>query len=316
MRRAFGLLLSAALVLLTAVGCEHTGRIARFTALNFAVLFDEPRPVEHRVSDPHVPGARLSALWVGHATVLLQLDDRWVLTDPVFTRRVGQLSNRLVEPGLRPDQLPELDVVLISHLHFDHLSLGSLDLIEDRIRTLVLPEGGAVYVPHSRVLPVELPQGVSFEQDGLRVTAVPAAHNGMRYGLDREWLTTSYTGYVIEYRGTRVYFAGDTAFRAEDFRDIGGRFGELDLALLPIAPIEPRDFMHRHHTDPDEALTAFQLLRAKWLLPIHFDTFVNSFDEFGAAPRALREAMGRRGIGPDRVTLLRHGEQRVYAWRR
>jgi N-acyl-phosphatidylethanolamine-hydrolysing phospholipase D len=207
-------------------------------------------------------------------------------------------------------------LVVISHLHFDHLSLGSLDLIEDRIRTLVLPEGGAVYVPASRILPTELPWGQSFEQDGLRVTAVPVAHNGWRYGLDRAWMTTSYTGYVIEYRDTRVYFAGDTAFQADAFRGIREQFAEIDLALLPIAPIEPRDFMHHHHTDPAQALAAFELLGARWLLPIHFDTFVNSFDEFGVAPRVLREEMQRRGVDPQRVTVLQHGERRVYAWRR
>lgn len=194
-------------------------------------------------------------------------------------------------------------------------SLGSLELIEDRVETLVLPEGGAVYVPSSRVPPTELPLGETIEHNGLRVTAVAAAHNGWRYGLDNAWLRTSFSGYVVEYRGTSVYFAGDTAFLPDSYRDIRRRFPKLDLALLPIAPIEPRDFMHRHHTDPAEALSAFELLGARAMLPIHFDTFINSFDEFGFAPTELERERVRRGLGADRVTLLRQGERHVYAWR-
>ena len=308
------ILLGSLLVVLL-VACQNISRIARFSAKNFATLFTTPRPAPIGVLNPLVPGARLSAVWVGHATVLLQLDDRWVLTDPVFSDTVGQLSNRLVKPGLTPEQLPDLDVVLISHMHFDHLSLSSLDLIEHHIKTLVLPEGGAVYVPSSRVLPTELPLGESFEQDGLRVTATAAAHNGWRYGFDGAWMSTSFGGYVIEYRGTSVYFAGDTAFDREAFSAVARRFPHLDLALLPIAPIEPRDFMHRHHTDPAEALAAFELLGARHLLPIHFDTFINSFDEYGSAPRVLRRQMQLRGLGPERVTVLRQGERHVYAWR-
>ena len=309
------LLVGALLTALGVVACENAARIGRFTAMNLSGLLSRPRPVHDRVTDPHVPGARLSVIWVGHATVLLQLDDRWILTDPVFTDTIGQVSRRLVEPGLLPEQLPMLDLVLISHLHFDHLSLGSLDLIEPRIRTLVLPEGGAVYVPHSRVLPIELPCGESFAQDGLQVTAVPANHGGWRYALDRAWLDTSATGYVVQYRGTSVYFAGDTAAQESASQAIGERFPGLDLALLPIAPIEPRDYMHRYHIDPAEALAAFELVGARFMVPIHFDTFVNSFDELGDAPRRLRQQMHDQRIASDRVVVLRHGERRVLAWR-
>src|SRR5689334_12143871 len=90
------------------------------------------RAVAHKLSDPRRPEARLAALWVGHATVLLQLDDRFVLTDPVFAHTLAQASPRLVEPGLDPERLPPLAAVVVSHMHFDHLSFGSLDAIERR----------------------------------------------------------------------------------------------------------------------------------------------------------------------------------------
>jgi L-ascorbate metabolism protein UlaG (beta-lactamase superfamily) len=303
--------LALSLISTSALACSGAARIGRFFTLNMASLVEAPQPVHDKVSDPVEPRARLAALWVGHATVLLQMDDKFVLTDPVFTDTVGQLSGRLVEPGIDAEALPPLDAVVISHLHFDHLSLGSLDLIEGRTRELVLPKGGSVYVPRGKVLPTELASWQSIERDGLRITAVPVAHNGWRYAADSPWMTTSYTGYVIEYHGLRVYFAGDTASAPQAFQQTRRRFGHLHLALLPIAPIEPRDFMCRSHLDPAEALAAFELLGADHFMPIHFDTFINSFDEFGAAPMQLARLVEQRGMGRE-VVRLRHGQRHVF----
>ena len=92
-----------------------------------------------KLTDPIDKNARLAVLWIGHATALVQIDDKVILTDPVFTSSVGQLSKRLVEPGLDPENLPPVDAVLISHMHFDHLSLGSLEMIERKVRMLLMP---------------------------------------------------------------------------------------------------------------------------------------------------------------------------------
>jgi N-acyl-phosphatidylethanolamine-hydrolysing phospholipase D len=301
-------------LLATSTACERAGFILGFFGRNLASL---ARPIDRlpsRIADPVRPEARLAALWVGHATVLVQLDDRFILTDPVFTDSVGQISKRLIEPGIDPENLPPIDAVVVSHLHFDHLSLGTLDLIEDKVARVYLPEGGAVYVPSSAAPTIELPSWRSHEVDGLRVTAVPVRHVGFRYSGDRAWMTHSFTGYIIEYHGLRVYFGGDTAY-TKSFAATGERFPGIELAILPIAPIEPRSFMCRTHTDPNEALRAFHDLGARHMLPIHFDTFVNSLDEYGAAPRALREAMAMQGLDEQRVAILAHGQQRVFVRR-
>src|SRR5690606_10549176 len=138
--------------------------------------------------------------------------------------------------------------------------------------------GGAVYVPRSRPLPTELASWQSVELDGLRITAVPVGHVGWRYLGDWAWMTTSYTGYVIEYAGHSVYFGGDTSFVPAAFRETRRRLGPFDLALLPIAPLRPRELMCQVHVDPAEALEAFELLGACYMLPIHYDTFAKSFD--------------------------------------
>lgn len=296
-----GILLCAAALL---VACAHFDDA-------FAPLFEAPRRVPHKIQHPAVPGARLAALWVGHATFLLQLGDRFVLTDPVFTSSVGQLSARLVEPGMDAANLPHLDAVLISHLHFDHLSLGTLEMIEKKVGTLIMPQGGLVYLTDFEFPALELSHFHSWEHDGLRITAVPVRHNGWRYGADAAWMKTAFTGYVIEYRGTSLYFAGDTAYAPDDFAATRKRFPHLDLALLPIAPIEPRSFMRRSHMDPAEALHALDDLGARWMIPMHYDTFVNGFDQPGDALRALRTAMKQQQVAPERVVVLGFGERRV-----
>ncbi|MBN1611972.1 MAG: MBL fold metallo-hydrolase [Polyangiaceae bacterium] len=290
------------------VACSTTYRVL---ARSVSAMTTGPRHVAHRVRHPKLEKARLAVLWVGHATALIQLDDRLLLTDPVFTNSVGQLSPRLVEPGLSPDALPPVDAVVVSHMHFDHLSHESLDRIASKIRWLVLPTGGLVYLGDYPFRVSELGPWQAHELDGLRITAVPAKHAGWRYALDAPWMTRSAAGYVIEYHGLVVYFAGDTGFRARMFRDIARRFPHIDLALLPIAPISPPVFMRRRHLDPAQALDAFQLLGARRFVPIHFDTFINSTGEPGDAPALLRQEMARRQLPPGRVLLLDVGEQRV-----
>jgi N-acyl-phosphatidylethanolamine-hydrolysing phospholipase D len=298
--------LSSVAVALLFVGCAAS----RMAGGNMARLVGSPAPVASRITHPVRSDARLAALWIGHATVLLQIDDKEILTDPFLTPTVGQLSKRMSEPGIDPANLPRLDAVLVSHMHFDHLSLGSLELIEDKTRLLFVPQGGLVYIPSFRFDARELPTWQSWEKDGLRITAVPAEHVGWRYGVDAAWMKTTFTGYVIEYHGVTVYFSGDTAFDAAKLRATRARFPHIDLAFLPIAPIHPRDYMGRVHMDPTQALDAFALLDAKAMIPIHFETLVNGTDEVGEPRDTLAKEVHARGLD-DRVFALHIGEQRV-----
>jgi N-acyl-phosphatidylethanolamine-hydrolysing phospholipase D len=303
--------LGALLVLAVFGGLVACNRGYRILSRSVSSLTLEPRRVAARVRQPKLEHVRLAVLWVGHATALVQLDDRLLLTDPVFTRTVGQLSPRLVEPGLLPQALPPLDAVVISHMHFDHLSHESLDMIASKLRWLVLPTGGLVYLGDYPCRVSELAPWQAQELDGLRITAVPARHAGWRYVLDAPWMTRSAVGYVVEYHGLVVYFAGDTGFRASLFREIARHFHHIDLALLPIAPISPPEYMRRRHLDPHQALDAFELLHARTFMPIHFDTFINSLGEPGDAPRLLRREVAERQLPAGRVLLLEVGEQRV-----
>lgn len=286
--------------------------VARAGGRAVGALFSSPQKVV-KSTRPVSPDARLAVVWVGHATALVQIDDKVILTDPVFTSTVGQVSKRVVEPGIDPADLPPVDVALVSHLHFDHLSLGSLAMIEPKVKTLLLPRGGAAYLTGGFSFPAyEVGTWQAWEKDGLRVTAVPVDHVGWRYGVDEAWMRDSFTGYVIEYHGLKVYFGGDSAYDQRLFVETAQRFPKIDLALLPIAPIEPRGIMRRFHMDPAQAVQAFVDLDAARMVPIHYDTFIASTDEPGAALRELAKAQKKLDLGPRVVAPLAIGERRVF----
>jgi len=291
---------------LTLPGCGFAWR-----ALKRNLDAPAERSVAHKIVEPRRPEARLAALWVGHATVLLQLDDRFVLTDPLFAHTLAQASPRLVEPGFDPEHLPPLAAVVVSHMHFDHLSFGSLDAIEQLTPIVLVPPGVRANMPRYDFEIRELEPWTSYEHEGLRVTAVPVQHVGGRYGLDAAFETRAFTGYVFEYHGLSVYFGGDTAYVPSAFQATRARFPDLSLALLPICPDTPRDFMQYTHVSPRQALDAFSLLGAKQMLPIHFDTYINSDDALGACPKELRTRMQARGLTEEQVPILTIGEQRV-----
>jgi L-ascorbate metabolism protein UlaG (beta-lactamase superfamily) len=294
--------------LLVVASCRFPATI---TWPTLSALFSTPAVVPDKITRPVRKDARLAVLWVGHATVLLQMDDKIILTDPVFTSTIGQVSRRLVEPGIDVENVPAVDVALISHLHFDHLSLGSLSLLERKIGTLIVPQKGLVYVPDYPFESIELPTWSTWESGGLRVTAVPVRHAGFRYGIDRDWMKTSFTGYVVEYHGLTVYFGGDTAYDHGNIVATVARFPAIDLALLPIAPIHPRAHMDDRHVDPEEATRIFQELGARFFVPIHFGTFINSEDAPGEPLAALRVAATTHKLAVGALHVLTQGEQQV-----
>ncbi|HEY8079895.1 MAG TPA: MBL fold metallo-hydrolase [Labilithrix sp.] len=274
-------------------------------------FFRSPKPVQHPAS-PVAKNARLAVTWIGHATALVQIDDKLILTDPVFTSTVGQFSKRLYEPGIDAKDLPPVDAVIVSHLHFDHLSLGSLAMIEPKVKQLLVPSTGTTYVTDFSFPVVELRWWQAWEKDGLRITSVPVDHVGYRYGADDAWMKVGFTGYVIDYHGIRVYFAGDTAYDQKLFLETAERYPGIDLALLPIGPIEPREIMRRFHVDPRESVQAFIDLKAKRMVPVHYATFVNSVDDAEAELRELDRAKARWTLGDREIDVVKIGEQRVF----
>ena len=271
-----------------------------------------PDTVKNKNAHPVFKNIGLSVLWVGHATCLVQIGDKIFLTDPIFTETAGMISKRRIEPGILPSSIDKLDYILISHIHFDHLNYGSLSMLP-KSAVMLLPTGGAEYTPEFGFSDYrELIPWTTFEADGVRITAVPVKHFSGRYGFDGAWLNnTTYTGYVIEYEGKIVFFAGDTGYDPEKFKEIGRKF-KIDVALIPIAPIEPHDFMKRVHADPEEALQIFDDVHAKIMIPIHHRTFVQGLDSsLTYAQDQLKKLAIEKQI-EDRVLILKVGEQRIF----
>lgn len=298
------------LISLSLSGCDPS-LLTRFFSRAVESDADPTQHVQNKISDPVLPDIGLSILWIGHASVLIQIHDKVFLTDPVFTRTVGLVSKRIVESGIDAASLPRVDFVLISHTHFDHLSFGSLSMLPRKGR-LLIPYGGAAYTPEFGFQETrEMKPWEALEADGVRITAVPSQHFSGRYGFDIPWnVGKGYTGYIIQYNGKTVYFAGDTGYRDSLFTQIGQRFA-IDVALLPIAPLEPREFMRRVHMDPRGAIQAFRELRAKLMIPIHHRTFALGLEPRVTVAQDELETIVNQEQLKDKVCVLRIGEQKI-----
>jgi L-ascorbate metabolism protein UlaG (beta-lactamase superfamily) len=296
-------------ITLSSIGCNSF--FTRFIAKSFEALPVSTDSIAEKITHPIFQHVGVSVLWVGHATCLIQIGDKIFLTDPMFTGTAGMISKRVVEPGLLPSSLNKIDYILISHIHFDHLNYGSLSLLP-ATATLLLPPGGAEYTPEFGFSSYrEMNPWTTLEADGVRITPVPVKHFNGRYGFDGAWSNyNTYTGYVIEYEGKTVFFAGDTGYDPEKFKEIGRKFA-IDVALIPIAPMEPHEFMKRVHADPEEALKIFDDVHARFMIPIHHRTFIQGLDSsLTSAQDQLKNLVRERHV-EERVFIFKIGEQRI-----
>ena len=291
------------------MGCNSF--FTRFIAKSFENLPVSADTIAEKISHPFFQNVGVSVLWVGHATCLIQIGDKIFLTDPIFTGTAGMISKRVVEPGILPSSLNKMDYILISHIHFDHLNYGSLSMLPTSA-TLLLPPGGAKYTPEFGFSNYrEMNPWTTLEADGVRITAVPVKHFNGRYGFDGAWLNyNTFIGYVIEYEGKTVFFAGDTGYDPEKFKEIGKRFA-IDVALIPIAPVEPHEFMKRVHADPEEALQIFDDVHARFMIPIHHRTFIQGLDSSLTSAQDQLKYLAREQHREDRVFIFKIGEQRI-----
>jgi L-ascorbate metabolism protein UlaG (beta-lactamase superfamily) len=253
---------------------------------------------------PTVPPARvengtLRVTMVNHSTVLLQQRGCNMITDPMWSERASPVAwtgpRRHRRPGVRWEDLPPMDIVLISHNHYDHLDMPILRRLKSpRVVPLGMGKLGR-----------ELDWGDSVDIAGCRIHCVPAMHFSARGLFDRN--QTLWCGYVIECGGRLVYFAGDTAF-GDHFAWIRDRFGAPDVALLPIGAYEPRWFMSPVHMAPDEAVRAHEILGAKASIAIHHGTFQLADEAIDTPRKRLSEI-----AGDARFRVLANGEFAEFA---
>jgi L-ascorbate metabolism protein UlaG (beta-lactamase superfamily) len=275
------------------------------------------------------PGARpatrvddggVTVTLVNHATVLLQVAGLNILTDPVWAERASPLSfagpRRVHAPGIALDDLPPLDIVLISHNHYDHLDTATLRRIAQRHHPLVItPLGNGDLIARAmdrgedagdaRIVTLDWEQVHDVRPD-VRVHCEPALHWSSRGFGDRN--KALWSAFSIVTPVGHIYFAGDTGFGdGSHFRDVARRHGAPLLALLPIGAYEPRWFMAPFHMNPDEAVRAFRLLEARRAMAIHHGCFPLTDEGIDEPVQALAEALIRYGVPRERFRAVQPG---------
>ncbi|MFC9732372.1 MBL fold metallo-hydrolase [Streptomyces roseolus] len=292
-------------------GVRALARLAREGAVR-------PRPEGLRDAPllPFEPGplppagpSTVAVTWAGHASWVLRIGGLTVLTDPVWSRRILGTPARLTPVGVRWEDLPPVDAVVISHNHFDHLDAPTLRRLP-RATPVLVPAGlGRWFVRRGFTRVTELDWWEAAELDGVRFDFVPAHHWSKRTLLDT--CRSLWGGWVLtDPAGHRVYFAGDTGY-GHWFAEIGRRHPGIDLALLPIGAYAPRWWLRDVHTDPEEAVRALQDLGARRMAPMHWATFVLSSEPVLEPLTRVRAAWAHAGLPADDLWTLPVGGSRV-----
>ncbi len=250
----------------------------------------------------HATGSSLT--WIGHATYLAQLGGRNVITDPILSSRIFTVK-RNVAPGLTHETLPRIDVVCVSHNHFDHMDAPTLRRI-GKGPAYVVPKGlGDWFRAEGFETVHELDWWDAIDVNGVNVTFVPSQHWSRRSAFDED--KTLWGGFVLRGGGRTVYHSGDTAYFS-GFTEIGKRVGTIDAAMLPIGAYDPRWFMKAQHMNPDDAVKAFVDLGARKFFAMHWGTFKLTDEPLDEPPTKLREIWSARGLDPAALAIPAIGE--------
>jgi len=283
---------------------QQFGRLVRHSA------------VTPRTGSTHKPrlvgNGGLGVTFIGHAAFFVQMGGQSILIDPNFARWLFLLK-RVRKPGLRIEDLPPIDMVLVTHAHFDHLHRPSLRAIVHHNRRLT-GRAPILVVPH-HVFDlvsdlgfdeiIELDWWNHYRHDGITVTHVPSRHWGARILKDAH---RGYGGYVLQSETHSVYHAGDTAYFS-GFREIGRRLSP-EVALLPIGAYNPETF-RTVHTSPEDATRAFLDLNARWMVPMHYGSFRLSHEPIDEPLQLLDSEAKKAGV-KDRVIVLEEGLTRFF----
>lgn len=219
-------------------------------------------------------GVRIT--FINHSTLLIQWKEKNILTDPIFSKRASPFRyigpKRLHPPGIAFEQLPPIDIVLLSHNHYDHMDLPTLEALRDRFNPLIVTGlGNRAYLKKHHFHNVrEMAWWESYKKSPFEITFTPAEHFSARWPWDKN--KTLWGGFYVRCGNQSIYFAGDTGY-GQLFKKITQKLGAPTLALLPIGAFKPRWFMQPAHLSPEDARRAFQDLQAKEWIPIHFGTF-------------------------------------------
>jgi N-acyl-phosphatidylethanolamine-hydrolysing phospholipase D len=251
--------------------------------------------------------------WIGHSTLLVQIDGLNILTDPIWSDRCSPLQlvgpKRHVPPGISFENLPNIDVVLISHNHYDHLDRLTVERLGNDPFYLV-PLGIGSFLQDLGIKHYEeLDWWESVSFNGIQFVCTPAQHFSNRSLFDRN--KTLWSGWVVVGNEHKFYYAGDTGY-FPGFKEIAERYGPFDIAAIPIGAYLPRWFMSPVHVSPQEAVQVFLNLNAHIFVPVHWGTFELADEPLDNPIKVLRDEIKSRQMNSDDFWILKHGETRIY----
>jgi L-ascorbate metabolism protein UlaG (beta-lactamase superfamily) len=249
--------------------------------------------------------------WIGHSTALIQAGGLNILTDPIWSERASPVSfvgpKRVREPGIRFDDLPKIDVILISHNHYDHMDLPTLKRLWERDRPLIVTSLG-----NDTILKKERVEARALDWNGrvrtalgAEVVVAPNHHWGSRWGTDRN--RALWSAFSIRTPAGNIFYAGDTGWGDGAWVREAAAGGPYRLAIIPIGAYEPRDFMKTNHINPEEAVRIHEALNPSMSLGVHWGTFQLTFEGINDPPQRLRELTRARAIPPGRFVTTEVG---------
>jgi L-ascorbate metabolism protein UlaG (beta-lactamase superfamily) len=289
---------------------DHIKWIWEMKTVEWPKWIDDP-PQPAPISD--VEADRLRITYINHSTLLIQMDGINILTDPIWSERAGPVSwlgtKRVRAPGVRLDDLPDIDIILFSHDHYDHLDIPSLKKIVENHQPVILVGLGVKRRLESigSDSVIELDWWDEYKHPpGTRITFVPSRHNSGRGMFDKN--RTLWGGFVVEGTAGNVLFMGDTGF-GDFLHDIQRKFPNFRLALFPIGSYEKRWFMKSQHMNPDDAVKAHKMLGVTQSVGIHFGTFKEHPEQaIDAHENDLKEALIKHRVPKSRFWILKFGE--------
>ncbi len=274
-----------------------------------------PSPFDPAEPAARIDGSGLRLTMVGHSTLLIQAAGLNILTDPVWSPRVSPLSfagpRRVNPPGIAFSQLPPIDLVLVSHNHYDHLDLATLARLKAKHDPQVLTPLGNdaiinAIVPGMRLTAHDWGERIEIAKD-IAIHVEPVHHWSARGARDRRMAL--WAGFVVETPDGNIYFAGDTGFHGgANYRLMAEKHGGFRLAILPIGAYEPRWFMAPQHQNPEEAVQGMQLANAAHAAGCHWGTFRLTDEPIDEPAQKLAEALEAQGVPQERFRALRPGE--------
>jgi L-ascorbate metabolism protein UlaG (beta-lactamase superfamily) len=252
--------------------------------------------------------------FINHASLLLQWEGLNILFDPVWSERCSPFKNlgpkRVYPPGIRLEDLPKIDLILLSHNHYDHLDIETLKYLNEQYAPIIVTGlGNGPILGKSFKQVYELDWWQEYNYKNVKITYVPAQHFSARGIFDRNWAL--WGGFVLQAGGKIIYFAGDTGF-CNVFEQIKTRIGSPDVAFLPIGAYEPRWFMAPAHMSSVDALEAHKVLGAKHSIAIHFGTFNLSDEGIDDPVNLLKSERTKRSISEEEFCIMKPGQTKEF----